>query len=53
MTARVEAQMPDSSTSRASLNMQQTKIRDGMVVICQYYQNELRIDIASMFVSFV
>jgi hypothetical protein len=30
---RVEAQMPDLSTSRASLNMLQPKVRDGMVVI--------------------
>jgi hypothetical protein len=29
---RAEAQMPDLSTSRALLDMQQPKIRDGMVV---------------------
>jgi hypothetical protein len=29
---RVEAQMPDLSTSHVSLIMQQPKVRDGMVV---------------------
>jgi hypothetical protein len=29
---RAEAQMPDLSTSRVLLNMQQPKVRDGMVV---------------------
>jgi hypothetical protein len=30
---RAEAQMPDSSTSRALQNMQQSKVSGGMVVI--------------------
>jgi hypothetical protein len=30
---RAEVQMPDLSTSHALLNMQQPKIRDGMVMI--------------------